>query len=434
VAVAHPRAVPRIAAEILQRLVPHPFDQPDHIVQGRVIVAVLGRGSQSSPQPLVALEIRGARTADFVQRGLALLVHHFPNRRQAIHGVGKGDAAAGKDVVLGACGHVAAAFDAAVEEARSQRRLAPTDLGLHFPHLPMVTLFHPLADVRGDGLGELVEVLQPADRRGDVAPLPLPLVAFAVGQRCFDGLQVPTVGAGVVVHLAGDRQFVAAHRHKVERVLAGYAQFHQGRWNRPIAPNHGEAGATFQTRQAEIEECLVDLRVPADPDQRFGQDEVGRPLDEPPAQAVGLVVSVGRRAAHAQALGQVMFGPPEAVVVHLQHEVLDQAERPGVVDAAGGPIRFVERPQELVDPVRRAGIAVAFDMDRLMDEPNQLQGFAKRPGWLHGDLAGDPRHLVQLRSPRRRGVTCGFGRQKLGVTTNPIGQPGQRIFGRREKR
>ncbi len=55
--------------------------------------------------------------------------------------------------------------------------------------------------------------------------------------------------------------------------------------------------------------------------------------------------------------------------------------RSGVVDAAGLPVRFLERPQQLVDPVRRAGVAVTFDVDRLVDESDQLQDFAKRLRW-----------------------------------------------------
>ena len=142
-----------------------------------------------------------------------------------------------------------------------------------------------------------------------------------------------------------------------------------------------------QPRQAEVEELLVDRRVPADPDQRLGQGQVRGPLDEQPAQAVGLVAAVGRRAAHAQALRQVVLRAPEGVVVHLEHEVLGQAQDLGVVEPAGLAVGLVERQQQLVDPVGRAGVAVALDVDRLVHEPDQLQGLAEGLGRLRGDLA-----------------------------------------------
>ena len=236
VTIAELAAVARVAANLLHRLVAQPLDQADDVVQPRIVVAVLRRGAQLGPEPLMVLEVRGAGRDDFFERGLLLVVHDLADRRQAVHGVGKGGAAAGEDVVLGALRQVAGLVDAAVEEARGERRLAPLHLSPQHLHLPLVRLLDPRPQVPADGGGELGERLQLARRRRDVLPPPLALVAAPVGQRRLDGVQVTRVRARVVIELAGDAQLVAAHRHVVVGVLARDPQFHQPRRHHLVVP------------------------------------------------------------------------------------------------------------------------------------------------------------------------------------------------------
>ena len=162
VGVAELAAVARIAADFLHRLVAHPLDQPDDVVESRIVVAVLGGGQQLGPQPLVPFEVGLAGRRDFVERRLLLLVDDLANRGQAIDRVGKGDAAAGEEVVLRALGHVVSLLDTAVEEARRQRRLAPADLGFQLLHLPLVALLQRHANVGPHRIGKLIEVVSSA--------------------------------------------------------------------------------------------------------------------------------------------------------------------------------------------------------------------------------------------------------------------------------
>jgi hypothetical protein len=92
--------------------------------------------------------------------------------------------------------------------------------------------------------------------------------------RQSDRLEVPAMGAGVVLPLPGNRQFVTADGHEVEGIVALDSQRHQGIGNGIVVPDHGEAGAPFEPRQAEIEIVLVDVRVPANPEQWFRQRQV----------------------------------------------------------------------------------------------------------------------------------------------------------------
>ena len=119
---------------------------------------------------------------------------------------------------------------------------------------------------------------------------------------------------------------------------------------------------------------------------------------------------------------------PERVVVHLEHEVLDEPQDLGVVQPSGPAVGFVEGQQQLVEPVGRAGVAVAFDVDRLVGQPDQLQRLAERLGRLVGDLGADPGHLAQLGRAARLVAAFRLVLQELGVAAGPGVQPLERLL------
>ena len=113
---------------------------------------------------------------------------------------------------------------------------------------------------------------------------------------------------------------------------------------------------------------------------------------------------------------------PETVVVHLQHPVLDQLQGLRVVQSPGLAIGFVEREQQLVDAIRRARVSVAFDMDGLVHEPDQLQGLAEGVRRLRSDLVSDARHLAQFGRAGGCVHPLGLAGQELGIPRDPCGQ------------
>ncbi len=125
----------------------------------------------------------------------------------------------------------------------------------------------------------------------------------------------------------------------------------------------------------------------------------------------------------------MVLGTPEAVVVELQHEVLDPPQRGGVVQPAGPAIRLVEREQQLIDAVRRTRVPVALDVDRLVDEPDQLQGLGKGLRRPSGDFSGNPGQFPQLRRPAGMIAALRLGGEELGVSQHPLAQTVQGRFG-----
>ncbi|OPZ11069.1 MAG: hypothetical protein BWZ10_02250 [candidate division BRC1 bacterium ADurb.BinA364] len=172
--------------------------------------------------------------------------------------------------------------------------------------------------------------------------------------------------------------------------------------------------------------------MPAHPNQRLGHGHSAGGGDEEPRQLVGLVLAFGRRARHNQTLRQSVLDAPERIVALLENKVLAQPQRLRVVQAPGLPVFDIIRIENLIQAVGRAGVSVAFDVDGLMDQPNQLHRLAEGRRRFVGDFGADAAHFSQVSRAFGAGAPR-FLAEERRMAFGPVRNAAQRMLGGCEK-